>query len=117
MIFEKEKTEDWKEFLSEDSKEILAKLFESTKKHRGAYMQAEDVKIAQLWCALTEIRKEMKEMTNLMKRIEEPFKAIVAIGEAEKKRAIQKLITEIIKPEEEEEKEATRRLVESLMKF
>lgn len=117
MIFDKEKVEDWKEFLSEDSKQILAQLFETTKKHRGAYMQAEDVKVAQVWCALTEIRKEMAEMTNLLRKIEEPFKAIVAIGEAEKKRAIEKVITEIIKPEEEEEKEATRRLVESLMKF
>lgn len=117
MIFDKEKTEDWKEFLSEDAKEILVKLFEATKKHRGAYMQAGDVKIAQLWCALTEMKKEITEMTSLLKKIEEPFKAIVAIGEAEKKRAIQKVITEIIKPEEEEEKEATRRLVESLMKF
>ena len=112
-----EKAKDWKQFLSEDAKEKLAELLEAARKHRVAYMQAEDVKVAQLWCALVELKKQFEEMTEIMKRLEEPFKAIVAIGEAEKRKAIEKLITEIVKPEEEAEKEATQKLVESLMKF
>lgn len=115
MLFQKE--EDWKNFLSDEAKEILAKLLDSTRKHRAAYMQAEDVKVAQLWCALVELKKQFAEFTDVVKKIEEPFKAIVAIGEAEKRKTIERLVTEIIKPEEEAEKEATQKLVESLMRF
>ncbi|MEM7825689.1 MAG: hypothetical protein QW412_02425 [Candidatus Aenigmatarchaeota archaeon] len=115
MLFQKE--EDWKNFLSEDAKEALAKLLDLTKKHRAAYLQAEDVKVAQLWCALVELKKQFAEFTEVVKKIEEPFKAIVAIGEAEKRKTIERLVTEIIKPEEEAEKEATQKLVESLMRF
>lgn len=112
-----DKPEDWKDFLSEDAKQILADIFEATKKYRCAYMNAEDVKNAQLWCALIELKKEIAGMSELLKRIEEPFKAIVAIGEAEKRKAVEAFVTEIIKPEEEAEKVATQKLVESLMKF
>ncbi|MCS7106113.1 MAG: hypothetical protein NZ942_02245 [Candidatus Aenigmarchaeota archaeon] len=115
MIFQKE--EDWKNFLSDEAKEILAKLLDSTKKHRAAYLQAEDVKVAQLWCAIVELQKQFSQLTEVIKKIEEPFKAIVAIGEAEKRKTIERLVTEIIKPEEEAEKEATQKLVDSLMKF
>lgn len=114
-MFEKE--EDWKEFLSDDSKQILSEIFESAKKHRGAYVQARDVKNAQLWCALVELKKEIARMNELLSKIEAPFKAIVAIGEAEKKKAIEKFVSEIVRPEADEEKEATQKLVESLMKF
>jgi len=115
MIFKD--SEDWKDFLSEDSREALADIFRATRRHKGAYMNADDVKVAQLWCAMIELRKEFNRMSELLKRIEGPFKAIVAIGEAEKKKAIEKVITEIIRPTDEGEKDATRRLVESLMKF
>jgi len=114
-MFEKET--NWKEFLNEDAKNILANIFETTKKHRCAYMQAEDVKHAQLWCALIELKKDVAGMTELLSKIEAPFKAIVAIGEAEKRKAIEKFVTEIVRPEEDEEKKATQKLVESLMKF
>lgn len=115
MLLRKE--EDWKDFLSEEAKQALAELLEKTKKHRGAYTQADDVKVAQLWAALVELRKEIAEYTDLVKRIQEPFKAIAAIGEAEKRKTIEKLVVEIVKPEEEAEREATQKLVESLMKF
>ena len=115
MLFDKE--EDWKVFLNEDAKETLAGLLESTKKHRGAYTQAGDVKVAQIWCALAEMKKQFEEFTQTTQKLEEPFKAIVAIGEAEKRKAIERLVTEIVKPEEEAQKEATQKLVESLMKF
>jgi hypothetical protein len=53
----------------------------------------------------------------MLGKLEEPFKAIVAVGEAEKKRTIERVIAEIIKPTDEATQEATRKLVESLMKF
>lgn len=117
MLLGNDKEEDWKDFLSEDSRAILAELLDSIKKHRGAYTRAEDVKVAQLWCALVEMKKEFKETTKMIEKLQEPFKAIVAIGEAEKRKAIEKLITEIVRPEEVAEREATQKLVDSLMKF
>ncbi len=116
MIFENNE-KDWKDFLSEDSKQELSRIFDTTKNHRCAYMHAEDVKIAQLWCALVEMRKELNALTTLVKRVEEPFRAIVSIGEAEKRNAIERVVTEIMKPTEKEEREATQKLVDSLMKF
>ncbi len=115
MFFEKEK--DWKDFLSPEAQKIISELFEQAKKHKCAYMNADDVKIAQLWCALIEMKKQFDEISQTIKKLEEPFRAIVEIGEAEKRKTIEKIIEEMVKPETEEEKEATKKLVESLMKF
>lgn len=115
MVFREK--EDWKEFLSEDAKQILSSIFESTRKHKGAYINADDVKIAQLWCALIELKKDVNEIKRILGKLEEPFKAIISIGEEEKKKTIERIITEITKPTDEATQEATRKLVESLMKF
>jgi len=115
VFFEKE--EDWKDFLASDAQQQLAELFENTKKHKGAYLQSGDVKIAQLWCALVEMKKEIEELKSAIEKVSAPFRAIAVVGDMEKKKAIQKLVSEIIRPTEEETTEATKRLVESLMKF
>jgi hypothetical protein len=115
-MFER-KEEDWKSTLNEDAQQILAGILETTKKHKGAYMQADDVKVAQLWCALVEMKKEIDGIKNTLGKVEEPFRAIISVGEAEKKRTIERIITEIVRPTSEETQEATKRLVESLMKF
>lgn len=111
------KREDWKEFLSDDAKKTLADVFDSTKKHRGAYLGAGDVKVAQLWCAFVELKKEVEELKKVLGKVQEPLRAIVSIGDAEKKRTIERVIAEIIKPTDEPTQEATKKLVESLMKF
>lgn len=111
------KTEDWKENLNEDAKQILAEILENIKKHRGAYSAAEDVKIAQLWTAIIEIKKELERTNEMLSRVEGPFRAIIAVGEKEKEKTIERMISEIIKPTDEETQEATKKLVESLMKF
>jgi D-serine deaminase-like pyridoxal phosphate-dependent protein len=108
---------DWKECLSEEDKKVLEELIATTKRHRCAYLQADDVKVAQLWCALVEMRKELDNTKKLLGKIEEPFRAIVEVGEAEKRKAIEKIVSEIVKPTDKETEEATRKLVESLMKF
>lgn len=107
---------DWKDCLNESDKEILAQLLDSTKKHKCAFMQAEDVKAAQLWCALIEMRKQMTELEKLIGKVAEPFKAIVEMGEIEKRKTIERMVREILRPEPEQE-EATKKLVESLMRF
>ena len=113
-LFEKD---DWKEFLTEDNKQILKELIESTKKHRGAYSQSDNVKLAQLWTALIELKKEINSLKEHLGKLEEPWKAIISVGETEKQKTIEKLVSEIIKPTDEDTKEATKKLVESLMKF
>jgi acyl-CoA reductase-like NAD-dependent aldehyde dehydrogenase len=115
MVFEKE--QDWKELLAKDAQQILAELLERAKDHKGAYMQAEDVKVAQLWSALVEIKKDIDSLKQVIETLSTPFKAIVEVGEAEKKKAIERIIRDIVKPAAPEEEEATKKLVESLMKF
>ncbi|MEM5801999.1 MAG: hypothetical protein QXQ18_01260 [Candidatus Aenigmatarchaeota archaeon] len=111
------KEEDWKNCLHPEDKELLLQIIERAKKHHCAYEKAEDVKVAQLWTALLEMQKEINEMKATQAKVIAPFKSIVEIGEAAKKREIERLVTEIIKPTDEESQEATRKLVESLMKF
>jgi hypothetical protein len=111
------KKEDWKNYLSNSAKQILFKILESTRKHRAAYAQADDVKVAQLWSALIELKKEIDEINAKLGKIEAPFRAIVEIGEEEKRKTIERVVSEIIKPTDEETQKATKALVESLMKF
>lgn len=119
MVFglDERKKEDWKEFLIPDAKQTLSSMIDAIKKHRGAYTQAEDVKIAQLWVALIEMKNELDQVKSNLGRLEEPWKSIVAVGEAEKKKTVEKLVEELIKPVDEDTKEATKKLVDSLMRF
>jgi len=111
------KKEDWKNNLDDESKHVLSVLLDSTKKHRHAYNSADDVKISQLWTAIVELKKELNKTNELLGNLQEPWKAIVAVGEEEKRKTVEKLVQEIIKPVDETTQEATQKLVESLMKF
>jgi site-specific recombinase len=108
---------DWKNLLDERTREELKELIERAAKHRYAYSQADDIRIAQLWVALAEISKDLKEIKEKLGKVEEPFKAIIEIGEEEKRKAIQRIVEEIIKPADKETQEVTRKLVDTLMKF
>ncbi len=112
-----DKKGDWKDNLTDEAQEILAGLLESTRKHKCAYCSADDVKTAQLWSALIEIKKELDETNSLLRKVEAPFRTIIEIGNEEKKKTIEKLVTDMIKPADETTQEATKKLVESLMKF
>ena len=63
-------TKNWKELLSIDDEEVLNELLKKAAKHRGAYKNADDVKIAQLWCASLELKKENVALNKRLKRIE-----------------------------------------------
>jgi len=108
---------DWKNLLDERTREELKELIERAGKHRYAYSQADDIRIAQIWTALAEISKDLKEIKEKLGKVEEPFKAIIEIGEEEKKKAIQRIVEEIIKPSDKETQEVAKRLVDTLMKF
>lgn len=115
VIFGEEK--DWKEFLGPSDQEILAELLEGTKVHRAAYTQAEDVKVAQLWCAITELTKQLKDMESKIEKMEKLFKGIVGLAEVEKRKALEERVAEMFKVKKDEEREATRRIVDALMEF
>jgi hypothetical protein len=108
---------DWKDSLNSEDQAILSDILCSARKHKCAYMQAEDVKVAQLWCALVEMKKKLDGIQDVQTKIEEPFKAIVEVGEAEKRKAIERIIREMVRPTGDSSEQATSRLVDSLMKF
>jgi len=64
MLF---KRRDWKQFLSVDDEDTLNKFLKEISKYRGAYRNSDEIKIAQLWCAILELRKEN---LNLQKRLD-----------------------------------------------
>jgi hypothetical protein len=109
--------EDWKNFLPDEARQVLMELLAATQKYRGAYVQAENSPVAHLWTALIDMKKDIDWMKDIIGRLEEPWKAIVSVGEAEKKHAIERLVAEIVKPTDQETQDATKKLVESLMKF
>ena len=109
--------EDWKEFLVPEAKQILSNIIDAAKRHRGAYSHADDVKIAQLWAALIEMKNELDHVKQTLGNLEEPWKSVVSLGDIEKKKTIEKMVEELIKPTDEDTKEATKKLVDSLMRF
>ena len=114
MIFDEER--DWKECLSEEDQQVLAGLFEKARKHKCAYCGAEDVKVAQLWCAILEMKKDLDIQAAMIEKTAQPFRAIVEMAEVEKRKTVDRLVREMLRPEPDKE-EATRKLVDSLMKF
>ena len=109
------KRDDWKNNLNDADKKILAEILDSTKKYRFAYKSSDDVKIAQLWTALIEFKKELNKTNELLEVRNQ--KSMVEIGDDEKKRTIDKIVKEVVKGVDETTDESTQRLVESLMKF
>lgn len=108
---------DWKDSLNPEIKEILKEVLERSSYHRYAYTQADDVRIAQLWVAIAELARDIKEVKEMLGKVEQPFKAIIEVGEAEKKKAIERIVEEILRPTDEATKEAAKKLVDTLMQF
>ncbi|MEM7819555.1 MAG: hypothetical protein QXD48_01865 [Candidatus Aenigmatarchaeota archaeon] len=67
---------DWKQFLAIDDEEKLNEILRKVAKHRGAYRNADEVKIAQLWCAILELRKENLILQKRLNAMEDIFDAI-----------------------------------------
>ncbi len=74
MFFNAKK--DWKQYMSTEDEERLNEILRKTAKHRGSYRNADDVKIAQLWCTILELRKENLILQSKMKRIDDVFDAM-----------------------------------------
>ena len=115
MLFGEEA--DWKELLSTNAQAELAELIEKAKMHRSAYMQADDVKVAQLWAALTELSLQMKRIEGKLARMEIISRAFRNLGDTAKKEAIKDRVNDIFKPKTSAEKEEVDKIVDSLMEF
>lgn len=64
--------------LTPEDEQKLNSILEQIKKHRTAYLAAGDVKLAQLWCALLEAKKENALLDARLKRLEASFDSTVA---------------------------------------
>jgi hypothetical protein len=115
MLFGDEK--DWKELMCEKSQVELAELIEKAKKHRCAYMQADDVKVAQLWAALTEVSRQLKDVECRLARMECIARGFTEMAEITKKEAVRERISDIFKPKTSKERETVDKVVDSLMEF
>ena len=115
MIFGEEK--DWKEFMCGEAQAELASLIEKAKKHRCAYMQADDVKVAQVWCALAEINSEIKAIVSKLIKLENAVKGISAMGEIAKRQTLEEKVKDLFKANTEKEKEQIDKIVDALMEF
>lgn len=89
--------DDWKQMLPPEDEKRLNAILRNTAKHRSAYRTSKDVKSAQLWCALLEMRKENQVLLKKVKRLEYIFEGLA----------------ERMRQENLEEKE----IIESLEKF
>lgn len=121
MLFSKKNANNnnnwrWTELLREDSKAILNEIIDKTKFHRAAYTSTEDTKIAQIWCAIIELKRDIENLRKDINAALEPFKKIVEYGEEEKRKAIENVISSLIKEIENKEKIA-KEVTNSLLKI
>ena len=65
--------DDWKQMLPPDDEKRINSMLRDVTKHRPAYRSSKDVKTAQLWCALLEMRKENQVLLKKVKRLEYVF--------------------------------------------
>ncbi len=87
-------TKDWKQYLSAEDEEKLNELLKRVSRHRGAYKNADEIKIAQLWCAFLEARSENVTLKKRLERLEyllEGTFSRVREEEREKNRTIESL--------------------------
>jgi hypothetical protein len=80
-------------------------------------MQADDVKVAQVWCALTELSRQMKELSERVERTEVALKGLAELGEVAKRESLRDRLGELLKAKSKDEKERVERIVDVLMEF
>ena len=69
-------SDDWKQLLPPEDEARLNDILKRTGKYRSAYRNAQDVKTAQIWMALLEVRKENQALLSRLKRMEFIFDGI-----------------------------------------
>lgn len=98
------KTEDWKEMLAFDDKNVLANLIEMGKRHKIAYMHDDEkVLTAQLWCALIEMKKEIDSMKGKLANANVLSDVIIEKGNLAKKESVKSIVANIFGEEKAEQ--------------
>jgi len=64
-------TKDWKQYLTAEDEERLNDILKKASKYRGAYKNADEIKIAQLWCTILDLRKENAFLQRKIARLED----------------------------------------------
>jgi len=90
-------SEDWKQHLAPDDEARLNDILKRVQKHRSAYRLSGDVKTAQIWSALLEMRKENQALLRKIQKMEYIFDGMI----------------ERIKKQQQEDRD----LIDSLEKF
>ena len=76
MMFNTSK--EWKQFLSAEDEEKLNEFLKKVSRHRGAYKNSSEVKNAQLWCAILELRKENVVLQKRLDKMQYVFDGLFA---------------------------------------
>lgn len=69
---------DWKQFLAPDDEEKLNDILKRAARHRGAYKNADEIKIAQLWSAVLELYKQNLILQKRMDEIVDIFESLAS---------------------------------------
>lgn len=107
---------DWTRLLAPDAVALLRSVLESAYGHRQAYFKAGDVKNAQLWSAVLELKREINEVNERLDRLSPRERKSVGLAREGPDLAMQR-IQDAVRPAPEDSKEATDALIDSLMKF
>src|SRR3989344_1668548 len=105
-----QKKDDWKKSLTNKDEKKLNEILVKTEKHKTAYLQSSNVKIAQLWAAMLEMEKEKEHIERRVRRMEYIFSGMT-----------ERLKDEIIKEDtgktEDKKEKDLENLIRSLEKF
>ena len=73
-MFGKNDKKEWKALLGSQDEEKLNALIRDIIKYREAYSKADNVKMAQLWCALLDMKKQQEQIDTRLARLEDVFR-------------------------------------------
>lgn len=76
MLFKAEK--DWKQLLAPEDEEKMNDILRRAARYRGAYKNASEVKIAQLWAAVLELYKQNLILQSRLDDMSDVFESIAA---------------------------------------
>ncbi|MFH0832121.1 MAG: hypothetical protein V1900_00140 [Candidatus Aenigmatarchaeota archaeon] len=68
-MFKMEK--DWKQLLANEDEARMNEILRKVAKYRGAYRNADDIRAAQLWCAVLELQKEILSLNKRLIKLED----------------------------------------------
>lgn len=83
---------DWKECLPVEDEAKLNELLEATRRHRCAYKSAENVQIAQIWCAMIETMKMVDKLDQRVAYIERVLDRLFRGYEGERGKLLEGLL-------------------------